>query len=243
MPVEPEPSPWVLPDLDRLPEGLEGEDLVGLGADLAPGTLLTAYRTGLFPMHVTFDDEQGDRRQALGWWSPVERGILPLDQLVVSRSLRGSTRRLRTTVDQQFEAVLDGCADRGPEGQWINDEIRGAYLRLHELGWAHSVETWQDDHLVGGLYGVAIGGLFAGESMFYRVPDASKVALVRLVEVLSEDQVGRLLDVQWVTGHLASLGAVAVPRAEYRRRLARALDEPLPRLWRGSAEGSLPDRD
>lgn len=243
VPVEPSPSTWVLPDLDRLPPELEGEDLVGLGADLAPGTLLTAYRTGLFPMHITFDDEVGDRRQALGWWSPVERGILPLDQLVVSRSLRRSSRRLRTTVDQRFADVVDGCADRGPEGQWINDEIRAAYLRLHELGWAHSIETWQGDRLVGGLYGVAIGGLFAGESMFYRVPDASKVALVRLVEVLSEDHVPRLLDVQWVTGHLSSLGAVAVSRAEYRRRLAQALDGPLPRPWRGPDAESLPDRD
>lgn len=243
MPVEPEPSTWVLPDLDRLPAALEEEDLVGLGADLAPGTLLAAYRHGLFPMHVTFDDGDGDRRQALGWWSPVERGVLPLDRLVISRSLRRSVRRLRTTVDQRFAEVVDGCADRGPEGRWINDEIRAAYLRLHELGWAHSIETWQEGRLVGGLYGVAVGGLFAGESMFHRVPDASKVALVRLVELLSGDGVPRLLDVQWVTGHLASLGAVAVPRAEYRALLARALAEPLPRPWADPADGPLSHRD
>lgn len=243
MPVEPEPSTWVLPDLDRLPTALEDEDLVGLGADLAPGTLLAAYRHGLFPMHVTFDDEVGGRRQVLGWWSPVDRGILPLDRLVVSRSLRRSVRRLRTTVDQRFADVVDGCADRGAEGQWINDEIRAAYLRLHELGWAHSVETWQGDRLVGGLYGVAIGGLFAGESMFYRVPDASKVALVRLVELLSNDGVPRLLDVQWVTGHLASLGAVSVPRVEYRKLLGRALGEPLPGPWDDARGGPLSHRD
>lgn len=243
MPVEPDPTPWVLPDVDRLPAELEHEDLVGLGADLEPGTLLAAYRSALFPMHVALEDEQGRSRQVLGWWSPADRGVLPLDGLVVSRSLRQSVRRLRTTVDQRFADVVDGCADRGEQGRWINDEIRAAYLRLHELGWAHSIETWQGDRLVGGLYGVAIGGLFAGESMYHRVADASKVALVRLVDLLSEDGRPRLLDVQWVTGHLASLGAVAVPRAQYRRRLDQALGEPLPGLWRGVPGTPLPDRD
>jgi leucyl/phenylalanyl-tRNA--protein transferase len=243
MPVEPEPTPWVLPDLDRLPAELEDEDLVGLGADLAPGTLLAAYRSALFPMHVSLDDEAGRPQQVLGWWSPAQRGVLPLDALAVSRSLRQSVRRMRTTVDQRFADVVEGCADRGAEGRWINDEIRAAYLRLHEMGWAHSIETWQDDRLVGGLYGVAIGGLFAGESMYYRLPDASKVALVRLVEVLRDEGRPRLLDVQWVTSHLASLGAQAVPRQEYRRLLRGALAEPLPRLWRDAGEPSLPDRD
>lgn len=227
----------MLPDLDRLPAELVDEDLVGLGADLEPGTLLNAYRSGLFPMHVTFV-EDGEPSQVLGWWSPEPRGVLPLEALVLSRSLRRSCRRLRTTVDEAFEAVVDGCADRGDEGRWINAEIRSAYLRLHELGWAHSIETWQGNELVGGLYGVSVGGLFAGESMFYRVSDASKVALVRLVDDLASDGRRRLLDVQWLTGHLTSLGAVEIPRAEYRRRLAAALLQPPPAVWQRPQGGS-----
>ncbi|MCZ3388843.1 MAG: leucyl/phenylalanyl-tRNA--protein transferase [Actinomycetia bacterium] len=230
MPTEPPPSHWVLPDLDRLDPELADEDLVGLGADLEPGTLLAAYRTGLFPMHVAFGTG-GDQSEVIGWWSPQPRGVLPLDGLVVSRSLRQSCRRLRTTVNHAFDAVVEGCADRGDQGRWINDQIRGAYRRLHELGWAHSIETWQGDELVGGLYGVSIGGLFAGESMFYRVTDASKVALVRLVKDLGADGRPGLLDVQWVTPHLASLGATEVTRAEYRRRLALALPTPPQAAW------------
>ncbi len=234
MPTEPSPSHWALPDLDRLEPELADEDLVGLGADLEPGTLLAAYRSGLFPMHVAFDDH-GQGSEVIGWWSPQPRGVLPLDGLVVSRSLRRSCRRLRTTVDQAFDDVVDGCADRGEEGRWINAEIRAAYRRLHELGWAHSIETWQGDDLVGGLYGVSVGGLFAGESMFYRVTDASKVALVRLVNELGGDGRPRLLDVQWVTPHLASLGAVEITRADYRRRLALSLQEAPPEVWGGAS--------
>ncbi|MCZ3386938.1 MAG: leucyl/phenylalanyl-tRNA--protein transferase [Actinomycetia bacterium] len=230
MPSEPPPTQWTLPDLDHLDPALAEEDLVGLGADLAPGTLLAAYRAGLFPMHVALDKSE-QNAEVIGWWSPQPRGVLPLDGLVVSRSLRQSCGRLRTTVDVAFDAVLDSCADRGGQGQWINAEIRAAYRRLHELGWAHSVETWQGDDLVGGLYGVSIGGLFAGESMFYRVADASKVALVRLVRDLAGDGRQGLLDVQWVTAHLASLGAVAISRDEYRRRLAAALLVRAPEVW------------
>ena len=230
MPTEPAPSHWALPDLDRLEPELEDEDLVGLGADLEPGTLLAAYRSGLFPMHVSFDNG-GEKSEVIGWWSPQPRGVLPLDGLVVSRSLRQSCRRLRTTVNHAFDAVVDGCAARGAEGRWINDQIRGAYRQLHELGWAHSIETWQGDELVGGLYGVSIGGFFAGESMFYRVADASKVALVRLVNDLGGDGRPRLLDVQWVTPHLASLGATEITRGEYRRRLSAALSEPPTAAW------------
>ncbi len=215
---------------------------MGLGADLAPGTLLRAYRSGMFPMHVsTGDDEDSD--QVIGWWSPQPRGVLPLGRFAVSRSLRQSCRRMRTTVDTAFIDVVDGCADRGRSGRWINDDIRSAYLRLHELGWAHSVETWRGDDLVGGLYGVSVGGLFAGESMFHRSPDASKVALARLVHELKADGRQRLLDVQWVTDHLASLGAVAIPRGEYLRRLRTALALPLPEAWEGEEQAPLPGRD
>jgi leucyl/phenylalanyl-tRNA--protein transferase len=130
-------------------------------------------------------------------------------------------------VDTAFDAVVAGCADPGRTGRWITPEVAAAYGSLHRLGWAHSVETWVDGELVGGLYGVAVGGLFAGESMFSRATDASKVALVALVELLRADgDPRRLLDVQWRTDHLASLGVVEVPRAEYLRRLERALDAP-----------------
>ncbi|HEX5018052.1 MAG TPA: leucyl/phenylalanyl-tRNA--protein transferase [Actinomycetes bacterium] len=233
MPQEPPPTRWVLPDVDRLPDELQDEDLVGFGGDLEPGTLLAAYRTGLFPMHVPIREEDGEQPELLeiGWWSPEPRGILPLDGLVISRSLRRSCRRMSTTVDKAFSTVVDRCADTREDGQWINDSIKSAYCELHDLGWAHSIETWQDGELVGGLYGVSIGGLFAGESMFHSATDASKVALVRLVEDLAADGADRLLDVQWVTPHLASLGAIAIPRQEYLERLAAALRLPPPAAW------------
>jgi leucyl/phenylalanyl-tRNA--protein transferase len=244
-PVEPPRTGWRLPDLRRLTRDDDGHDLLAVGADLQPGTLLAAYRCGLFPMHVTLPVQHDDgeevedvvvpsgseERSTIGWWSPDPRGVLPLSELRVSRSLRQSIRRFRWSVDQAFDDVVAGCADRGRADGWINDEIAEAYGQLHALGWAHSIEVWAEDELVGGLYGVAIGGLFAGESMFHLVPDASKVALVHLVRELASDGRERLLDVQWVTPHLASLGAVEIPREHYRRRLERALELPLPRRW------------
>lgn len=218
MPIEPPPNRWDLPD----PSRADVDGVCGIGADLAPGTLLAAYRRGLFPMHL-------DRRgRHLGWWSPDPRGIIPLDGLRVSRSLRRSCRDFHVTVDTDFTGVIEACAEPRPTGgHWIHRSIIDAYTELHRLGWAHSVEVRDPagGALVGGLYGVAIGGLFAGESMFHRRRDASKVALVALVELLHPDG---LLDVQWVTPHLASLGAVAIPAAEYRERLAGALALPLP---------------
>jgi leucyl/phenylalanyl-tRNA--protein transferase len=163
------------------------------------------------------------------WWSPVRRGVLPLDGLRVSRSLRASTRRYDVRVDTAFTAVVEACADPGRDARWINDMVIAAYTRLHRLGWAHSVETWRDGELVGGLYGIAIGGLFAGESMFAHATDASKVALVHLVDLLRDEHADRrVLDTQWQTPHLASLGVVEIPRREYLHRLAAALDLPLP---------------
>jgi leucyl/phenylalanyl-tRNA--protein transferase len=237
MPQEPPATRWELPDVNQLPRELVGEDLVGFGGDLEPGTLLAAYRSGLFPMHIHVDPDdvqRGAEPLEIGWWSPEQRGVLPLDQLVVSRSLRQSCRRLQTTVDRDFGAVVGGCATARADGQWINADIAAAYQRLHQMGWAHSIETWDGQELVGGLYGVAMGGLFAGESMFHRTTDASKVALVRLVEELTSDGVARLLDVQWLTPHLASLGAVEISRSEYLRRLGAALGQPLPPIWRSS---------
>jgi leucyl/phenylalanyl-tRNA--protein transferase len=204
---------------------------VGVGADLEPGTLLHAYRSGMFPMPVS---------GAMGWWSPDPRGVLPLDGLRVSRSLAKAVGRFEVRIDTAFAEVVRACADPARAGGWITPAIVDAYTRLHELGWAHSVEAWDDDGLAGGLYGVAVGGLFAGESMFHRRTDASKVALVGLVELLRADGLERLLDVQWRTDHLATLGVVEVPRPTYLARLERALTLPLPAPWRlvgGEAEG------
>ena len=172
----------------------------------------------------------------MAWWSPDPRGVLPLDGLRVPRSLRQACRRYETSVDSAFGEVLDACATPRPNGgDWIDPSIVAAYRRLHELGWAHSVEVWHDGELVGGLYGVAIGGLFAGESMFHRRRDASKVALVHLVELLSEtDTLDRVLDVQWVTPHLETLGAIEVPRTRYVDAVRRAVELPLPPRLRAS---------
>jgi leucyl/phenylalanyl-tRNA--protein transferase len=167
-------------------------------------------------------------RRQLGWWSPDPRGVIPLDGLRVTRSLRKACRRFEVRVDTAFEEVIAACADPDREGAWITPPMRAAYVRLHRLGWAHSVESWTPDGvLAGGLYGLAIGGLFAGESMFHHRTDASKVALVRLVELLREGGAS-LLDVQWLTAHLASLGAVEVSRDRYQQLLAEALSRPLP---------------
>jgi leucyl/phenylalanyl-tRNA--protein transferase len=159
--IEPPVSPWHFPD----PRGID-DDLIAIGADLAPGTLLAAYRAGLFPMPL--DDDP------TGWFSPVRRGVLPLAGLKVSKSLRRSFRDYEIRVDTAFSDVIEACADPARDGGWIDGEIQHAYGVLHELGWAHSVEAWHDGELAGGLYGIAIGGLFAGESMFHRRRDASK---------------------------------------------------------------------
>ena len=237
-PVEPPASPFA-PSLERALTaarstggrrrrwgGARDRDLVAAGGDLSPGTLLAAYRAGLFPMGL---GEGG--APPTGWWSPLRRGVLPLEGLHVSRSLARSVRRARTTVDVAFDAVVRACADPSRPGRWITAEIAAAYGALHRAGWAHSVETWAGDELVGGLYGVGIGALFAGESMFSVRTDASKVALVALVDLLGAgDGAGSaVLDVQWRTEHLASLGVVEVPRAAYLSALPAALAAPAPR--------------
>lgn len=223
-PVEPPPSPWHFPDPTTA-----DDDLVAIGADLAPGTLLAAYRAGLFPMPLDEDDP-------VGWFSPVRRGVLPLAGLRVSASLRKSCRRFEIRVDTAFTEVMRACGDPARDGGWITEEFVEAYAELHALGWAHSVEAWHAGELAGGLYGLSVGGLFAGESMFHRQRDASKVALVGLVDLLTaggrdEHADRRLLDVQWRTDHLATLGVVEIPRAAYLRRLRVALELPSPAVF------------
>lgn len=240
LPVEPPTSAWALPtreEVAALPvarertpgSGDQGpDDLVARGADLAPGTLLGAYRNGLFPMPYG--------RGGPAWWSPARRGVLVPDQLRVTRSLRKSAAHLYTTVDEAFPEVLAACAHVPRPGSWISDDIARAYTRLHALGWAHSVEArTADGRLVGGLYGIAVGGLFAGESMFHDASpegrDASKVALLALCALLSTAGPGRLIDVQWLTPHLAGLGAVRVDRADYLAHLPALLALPPPSAW------------
>ncbi len=223
MPQQPPPTRWTFGDPTTYDPD---DDLVGVGADLEPGTILEAYRRGLFPMPV------GGRRSPMAWWSPASRGVLRLDRLVVSRSLRRSRGRFEIRIDTSFAEVVEACADPKRPGAWIDSRIATAYRRLYDLGWAHSVEAWQDDRLVGGLYGVAIGGLFAGESMFHHVTDASKVALVGLVEALSDEHADeRLIDVQWLTPHLAGLGAESRPRPEYLRGLPHLFTIPEPMVF------------
>jgi leucyl/phenylalanyl-tRNA---protein transferase len=216
----PGPSRWRFPD-----PATAGEDgLVGIGADLEPATLVDAYRRGIFPW-----PHPG---APLPWFSPDPRGVIPLDGVRCARSLRARLRRSgwETTVDRAFAAVLAGCSDRpGPVregGTWITGPMRAAYQRLHDLGHAHSLEVWAGGELVGGLYGVAVGGVFTGESMFHLATDASKVALVDLADRLAGAG-GRLIDVQMVTPHLASLGARDLPRAEFLDLLAEVRDQPV----------------
>jgi leucyl/phenylalanyl-tRNA--protein transferase len=218
MPTEPPPCAWAFPPVEAADE----QGLLALGADLEPGTLLAAYRGGLFPMRV-------GRGGPVAWWSPDPRGILPLDAFHESRSLGRSRRRFVITVDTAFEEVMRACAEPGRPHGWIDDDFVDAYAALHRRGWAHSIEAWTPDGaLAGGVYGVAIGGLFAAESMFHRVTDAGKAALAALVELLREAD-ATLLDVQWTTPHLSSLGAVDVPRAKYLELVADAVARAGPR--------------
>ncbi|MEA2685077.1 MAG: leucyl/phenylalanyl-tRNA---protein transferase [Actinomycetota bacterium] len=228
----PAPSPravgrslWVLPDDPATADPDSG--LVAFGADLEPATLVEAYRRGIFPWpHESVP---------LPWFSPDPRGVLDVRAgagagVAVSKSLRQRLRRCgwTSTVDAAFDEVVAACADRpGDEGTWVTADMRSAYGRLHRRGWAHSLEVWDaGGRLVGGLYGVRVGGCFTGESMFHREPDASKVAFVDLVRRWG-DAGGSLVDVQIPTDHLSSLGVVAVPRAEFLAWLRRVRDTPV----------------
>ena len=224
-PVEPLPTSW---EFDLSGVG-DGEDLVGVGGDLRSGTLLAAYRAGVFPMGL---GREGTR--PMGWWSPDPRGVLLLGDAHASRSLRRSLPGFEIRVDTAFAEVVAACADPSRDGRWITEEIADAYTELHALGWAHSVEAWLDGELAGGLYGVCIGGLFAGESMFHRVTDASKVVVVAMAGlVFADGDARRIVDVQWQTDHLGTLGVRSISREEYLRRLRTAVRLPLPEAFAG----------
>lgn len=199
-------------------EGFEG--LVAIGGDLSVPRLLEAYRSGIFPWSSA----------PVTWWSPDPRAIIELDNFHVPRSVRRLLRQglFEVTVDKAFRSVIEGCAAPAPGRRrtWISKDFIEAYARLHEIGHAHSVECWQSGKLAGGIYGVAVGGLFAGESMFYRVSGASKVALVQLVEHLRARGF-RLFDIQIMTPTTAMFGAINISRDEYLRRLAEVVNLPV----------------
>lgn len=198
-------------------------EVVGIGGRLDPASILSAYRLGVFPMGL---GEGGT--PPMGWWCPTWRGVLQPGRVHISRSLRRSLPRFTVTVDEDFPAVVAACADPEREGYWITDDVAIAYTELHTLGWAHSIEVRDEDGtLVGGLYGIAVNGLFAGESMFHHATDASKVALVHLDRLISADgDRRRIIDVQWRTPHLGSLGIEEIHRREYLARLDGALQAP-----------------
>ncbi|MCC6123447.1 MAG: leucyl/phenylalanyl-tRNA--protein transferase [Pirellulales bacterium] len=218
MPLLP-PSRYFPPAEDAEPEGF-----IGFGGELTPVWLLDAYRHGIFPWPM------GERDTPMPWFSPDPRAILEFERFHVPRRLLRVCKsgRFEISFDRDFPAVIRGCASgRGRKGgTWLTPKMIAAYIRMHELGHAHSVEAWQEGRLAGGAYGIAIAGLFAAESMFYRVPEASKVALVRLVEHL-QSRGYSLLDIQQLTPHTARFGAIEISRREYLQRLAKALKQPV----------------
>lgn len=229
--------PSTEPVADQLTRALQrapdGQDLVCVGGALSSGLLLEGYRAGVFAMTVRVR-----RRDVLGWFSPDPRGVLEPSAVHQSRTDRRLARRFETRVDTAFDAVLAGCADPARDGAWIDADYAAAYRELHRAGHAHSVETWADGRLVGGLFGVSVGGLFAAESKFHRETGASKAAVVALARMLDAEPAGpRLVDVQWATPHLETLGVVEVTRATYLRRLAGLLDVPPPTCFRPGPVG------
>lgn len=219
------PEHIAFPPTDRALRDPNG--LLAVGGQLTPPWLLAAYRRGIFPWYS--DD------QPILWWSPSPRCVVFPDRFHIGRSLRKALRRggFQVTFDRAFEAVVDACRSSrlDAEGTWITEEMRDAYIHMHRLGYAHSVETWRDGKLVGGLYGIALGRVFFGESMFHRATDASKVAFVHLVRQL-ESWGCPLVDCQVGNPHLFSLGAMEVPRADFERLLRAGIEMPaFPRPW------------
>lgn len=211
-PLEPPPSPA------RFPEPRPGEDVVAVSRTMTPGMVLMAYRQGIFPWPV--------RQGLVPWASPDPRAVFPLEPRPWPRSVRRAHRStFRVSFDEAFERVMRDCGELREEGTWITPDIVSSYLELHRLGWAHSVEVWEGPVLAGGLYGVAVGALFAGESMFHRVTGASKVAFAAMADRLRERSF-ELFDVQVLTSHLASLGCVEVSRDDYRMLARQAVRRP-----------------
>lgn len=217
-----------IPELFGDPDQWPDDDLIMITGALSPHLVLAALHEGVFPMPIADDEVPRELQGATAWWSPMRRGILRPGQLKVARSLRKTTKHQTTTVDRAFDEVITRCADPTRPYAWIDDRVMEAYRYLHDRGWARSVETWDaQGRLVGGLYGVNVGGFFSGESMFHDPEygrDASKTALMRLVCELGPG----LLDVQWSTPHLASLGVTEVDRGEYLALLSDALERSSP---------------
>jgi leucyl/phenylalanyl-tRNA--protein transferase len=205
-------------------EAADEEGIIGFGGKLTPDWLLDAYGHGIFPWPM------GHIEWPMCWWSPDPRAIIEFDKFHVSRRLRRTCEsgRFKMTLDRDFTGVIVGCATAADRkgNTWLTKKMIAAYIRLHRLGHAHSVEAWHDEKLAGGVYGVSIGGFFAAESMFYRLRDASKVALVHLVEHLKQREY-TLLDIQMLTPHTVRFGAIEIPRGEYLARLAEALNKPV----------------
>lgn len=196
--------------------------LTNFGSNWDSETLLTAYRAGLFPMPYEIDGNES----AIGWWSPHARAIFHPGEVHVSTSLKSAMKRFKVTVDRDFEAVIRACGNPERESGWINDDVISAFIALHQMGVAHSIEVWdREGALAGGLYGLELGGVFAGESMFHVAKNASKVALAHLGELLNDGS-GRIIDTQWMTSHLESMGAKPIERGEYCRLLPELLAIP-----------------
>ena len=194
--------------------------LTKFGSSWDPEVLLTAYRTGLFPMPYEIDGQES----AIGWWSPEPRAVFYPDEIHISNSMKSAMKKFTVTVDVAFEAVIRACGNPERESGWINEDVVSAFTSLHRIGVAHSIEVWDlDGQLAGGLYGLELGGLFAGESMFHSTTNASKVALIHLAGLLN-DGLGRVIDTQWMTDHLKSMGAKPINRMEYCRNLPKLLE-------------------
>ena len=196
--------------------------LTRFGSNWNPDTLVAAYSAGLFPMPYEIDGSES----AIGWWSPKSRAIFYPNEIRVSTSLKSAMRKFTVTVDKDFESVIRACGNPQRESGWINEQVISAFLSLHKLGLAHSIEVWDEsDQLAGGLYGLELGGVFAGESMFHVAKNASKVALAHLGQLL-DDGSGRIIDTQWMTSHLESMGAKPIERTEYCQILPKLLEIP-----------------
>lgn len=206
------------PDIEQALDDPDG--LLAIGGDLSPQRLIYAYRHAIFPWF--------DERQPILWWSPGTRAILAPKEVHISKSMKKWLKKtsFKVSVNLAFAKVIDGCADRAQEGTWITDQMRSAYITLHQQGHAHSIEVWDGEQLVGGLYGVNIGQFYCGESMFHRATNASKMAFIYLAHLFGQYG-GQFIDAQMPTDHLQSLGVKSCSRAEFYKYLQQYRDQPL----------------